>query len=132
MQQSQTAQLPAIREAAWSALVVADGKPDALWTASEGKPADQEALIASLGAVADPALRSPFQPALLGLINNPQTSGSLRKAAFVGRRLRHHRAEYVTRVNFTPQRDGDFAGLLAQMDETHFVALGIEDGAIVL
>ncbi len=83
MKAAGSAKLPAIREAAWSALVVADGKPDALWTASEGKPADREALIASLGAVADPALRSPFQPALLALINNAQTTSPLRKAALM-------------------------------------------------
>jgi xylan 1,4-beta-xylosidase len=68
----------------------------------------------------------------LHLIPGPESAGGLGKAAFVGRRLRHHRAEFVTRVQFAPERDGEFAGLLALMDESHFVALGIEPDRIVL
>jgi len=68
----------------------------------------------------------------LSLVPGPESAGSLDKTAFVGRRLRHHRAEFVTRVKFTPHREGDFAGLLALMDEHHFIAVGIEDESIVL
>ncbi|MBU0669044.1 MAG: glycoside hydrolase family 43 protein [Alphaproteobacteria bacterium] len=56
----------------------------------------------------------------------PDRAGSLGRPAFTGRRLRHHAAAVTTRVSFAPARDGDFAGLLAFMDETHFFALGIE------
>jgi xylan 1,4-beta-xylosidase len=59
-------------------------------------------------------------------------AGSLGHPAFVGRRLRHHRAEFVTALDFTPERGGDFAGLLAFMDETHFLAAGKERGRIVV
>jgi alpha-N-arabinofuranosidase len=59
-------------------------------------------------------------------------AGSLGKPAFVGRRLRHHQAEFVTALDFTPERGGDFAGLLAFMDETHFLAAGKERGRIVV
>jgi xylan 1,4-beta-xylosidase len=59
-------------------------------------------------------------------------AGSLGKPAFVGRRLRHHKAEFVTALDFTPERGGDFAGLLAFMDETHFLAAGKERGRIVV
>lgn len=59
-------------------------------------------------------------------------AGSLGKPAFVGRRLRHHQAEFVTALDFTPERSGDFAGLLAFMDETHFLAAGKERGRIVV
>lgn len=31
-----------------------------------------------------------------------------------------------TRVSFAPTREGDFAGLLAVIDESHFLAFGIE------
>jgi alpha-N-arabinofuranosidase len=54
-------------------------------------------------------------------------AGSLDQPAFVGRRLRHHAATIETSVDFAPQRDGDFAGLLAFMDEAHFVAFGVEE-----
>jgi alpha-N-arabinofuranosidase len=59
-------------------------------------------------------------------------AGSLGKPAFVGRRLRHHQVEFVTALDFTPERSGDFAGLLAFMDETHFLAAGKERGRIVV
>ena len=59
-------------------------------------------------------------------------AGSLGRPAFVGRRLRHHRASFTTRLDFTPQRGGDFAGLLAFMDENHFLAAGKERGRIVV
>lgn len=53
-------------------------------------------------------------------------AGSLGRPAFTGRRLRHHDAVVTARLRFEPQGAGDFAGLLAFMDETHFFALGIE------
>lgn len=59
-------------------------------------------------------------------------AGSLGKPAFIGRRLRHHRAEFTTRVAFTPERSGDFAGLLAFMDEHHFLTAGQERGRLVV
>ena len=69
---------------------------------------------------------------MLTLIPGADAAGGLGKPAFVGRRLRHHEAQYTTQVAFTPEREGDFAGLLALMDENHFVTLGIEGDAIVL
>lgn len=68
----------------------------------------------------------------LTLIPGADGADGLGKPAFLGRRLRHHAAEYTTRVSFAPERDGDFAGLLAFMDEAHFVTLGIEGEDIVL
>jgi xylan 1,4-beta-xylosidase len=56
-------------------------------------------------------------------------AGSLGKPAFVGRRLRHHSATVEASLDFAPKRIGDFAGLLGLMDESHFVALGIENVA---
>ncbi|MHA6317667.1 glycoside hydrolase family 43 protein [Altererythrobacter sp. CAU 1778] len=72
------------------------------------------------------------QAGKLALIAGSASTGSLDKPSFVGRRMRHHEAEYTTRVSFTPSATEDFAGLLALMDETHFVALGIEGDRIVL
>lgn len=68
----------------------------------------------------------------LVLMPGADGAGGLGKPAFIGRRLRHHAAEYVTRLAFAPAREGDFAGLLAFMDEGHFVTLGIEGAEIVL
>lgn len=59
-------------------------------------------------------------------------AGSLGRPAFTGRRMRHHKAEFTTRLDFTPARRGDFAGLLAFMDESHFLAAGKERGRIVV
>ncbi|GIX20457.1 MAG: glycoside hydrolase 43 family protein [Erythrobacter sp.] len=59
-------------------------------------------------------------------------AGSLGKPAFIGRRLRHHRAAFVTRFAFAPERRGDFAGLLAFMDEHHFLAAGKEGARLVV
>ncbi len=68
----------------------------------------------------------------LVLMPDGDGAGGLGKSAFLGRRLRHHAAEFTTRVTFTPRGEGDFAGLLAFMDEAHFVTLGIEGGDVVL
>lgn len=66
------------------------------------------------------------------LVPGPVSAGQLGELAFVGRRLRHNQASYETKLQFDPQRTGDFAGLLAFADETHFVAVGIEPGAITV
>lgn len=68
----------------------------------------------------------------LTLVPGSDLAGGLGKPAFVGRRLRHPDAEYTTEVAFTAEREGDFAGLLAFMDENHFVTLGIERDFVVL
>lgn len=68
----------------------------------------------------------------LRVIAGSAAAGSLGRPAFTGRRLRHHRAEFTTRLAFTPERRGDFAGLLAFMDESHFLAAGKEQGRLVV
>tara|TARA_B100000678_G_scaffold212845_1_gene180291 strand:- start:939 stop:2618 length:1680 start_codon:yes stop_codon:yes gene_type:complete len=55
-------------------------------------------------------------------------AGSLNRFAFIGRRMRHHDAEFTTAVNLTAEEAGDYAGLLAFMDEGHFITVGIEQG----
>jgi alpha-N-arabinofuranosidase len=62
----------------------------------------------------------------LWIIPGRDSAHSPRNPAFTGRRLRHHAAEVTTRVAFAPREQGDFAGLLAYMDEAHFLAFGIE------
>lgn len=68
----------------------------------------------------------------LVLLPGADGAGGLGKPAFLGRRLRHHAAEYTTRVRFDGAGTGDFAGLLAFMDEAHFVTFGIEGEDVVL
>ncbi len=62
----------------------------------------------------------------LQIAARPVPAGSLGQPSFIGRRLRHPSATYTTRLAFSPERDGDFAGLLAFIDESHFLAFGIE------
>ncbi|RIV86732.1 glycoside hydrolase family 43 protein [Aurantiacibacter zhengii] len=54
------------------------------------------------------------------------SAGSLARPSFIGRRLRHHEAEITTQVDFTDGEPGNFAGMLAFMDEGHFLTAGIE------
>ena len=93
------------------------------------------------GALSDEwiGLRTPGQTpqwttaaGALQVVAGPAAAGSLGTPAFVGRRLRHTRAEISTRLTFTPERCGDFAGLLAFMDESHFLAAGKERGRLVV
>ena len=65
----------------------------------------------------------------LRLTARPDTAGGRGQPAFLGRRLRHPAATWTTRLTFDPERDGDFAGLLALIDENHFLALGVEQVA---
>lgn len=60
------------------------------------------------------------------LVPSVDAAGSLGRPAFIGRRLRHHAAEFTTEVDFAAENEGDFAGLLAFMDERHFLTVGIE------
>lgn len=62
----------------------------------------------------------------LELTARGDTAGGTGQPSFLGRRLRHPSAIYTTRVTFAPERDGDFAGLLALIDQDHFLAFGIE------
>jgi alpha-N-arabinofuranosidase len=67
----------------------------------------------------------------LNLIPGADAAGSLGKPAFVGRRLRHHKADFTTRLEFVPTGAQDFAGLLAFMDENHFLIVGREGDRLV-
>ncbi|HEY7808369.1 MAG TPA: glycoside hydrolase family 43 protein [Croceibacterium sp.] len=62
----------------------------------------------------------------LVLFPGHEPAGSLGTPTFYGRRLRHPTATISTTVRFAPEHPGDFAGLLAFMDEAHFLAFGVE------
>jgi alpha-N-arabinofuranosidase len=79
------------------------------------------------GAVQDHALENGE----LLLIPSRDPPGSLGAPSFWGKRLRHPAATISTTVSFAPEKPGDFAGLLAFMDEGHFLAFGIEGQEIV-
>jgi alpha-N-arabinofuranosidase len=79
------------------------------------------------GAVQDHAL----EHGELLLIPSRDPPGSLGAPSFWGKRLRHPAATISTTVSFAPEKPGDFAGLLAFMDEGHFLAFGIEGQEIV-
>ncbi len=67
----------------------------------------------------------------LVLVPSADPAGSLGAPAFWGRRLRHPTATVSTTVTFTADKPGDYAGLLAFMDESPFLAFGIEDDKLV-
>lgn len=85
--------------------------PEWIWLKS-GNPANWHAIDKTRGSLnvqtLDIAAGQPHQP------------------AFVGRRLQHHDARFETRVQFDPVADGQRAGLLALIDENHFLFAGIE------
>ena len=64
----------------------------------------------------------------LVLVAGPDAASSTGQPHFLGRRMRHHSAEWTTRLAFEPEREGDLAGLMAFMDEEHFLVAGIEHG----
>ena len=66
------------------------------------------------------------------MIGAGEAAGSLGKPAFAGRRLRHHSADFTTKLAFDPVSENDFAGLLAFMDESHFLTAGIEGKRFVV
>ena len=67
----------------------------------------------------------------LAVTAGTQPAGGLQKSAFIGRRLRHHDADFTTSMTFSPETPDEFAGLLAFMDENHFLAFGREGDEIV-
>ncbi len=68
----------------------------------------------------------------LHMISGDDAAGSLGKPAFTGRRMRHPSADFTTSVAFDPGSSNDFAGLLAFMDESHFLAFGQEGDRLVV
>ncbi|MEZ0387813.1 MAG: PVC-type heme-binding CxxCH protein [Verrucomicrobium sp.] len=78
---SREAGSPAVSRAAWAALVVEDGKPDEVWASSANNVKHRQALIAGLGLVPNPALRTGFHPQLAALLTDAGTDASVRKAA---------------------------------------------------
>lgn len=71
-------------------------------------------------------------PGIMRVVAGADAAGSLGKPAFIGRRLRHHAADIETSVHFDPTEEGAFAGLLAFMDENHFITAGKERGRLVV
>ncbi|MEW4449450.1 glycoside hydrolase family 43 protein [Qipengyuania sp. JC766] len=53
-------------------------------------------------------------------------AGSLERPAFIGRRMRHHAAQFTSSFELGSEAEGDYAGLLAFMDEGHFLTAGLE------
>jgi glucose/arabinose dehydrogenase/lysophospholipase L1-like esterase/azurin len=70
-----------VRGAADAGLVMADGKPDAVWSASASDAAARVTLIDSIILLMDPASRAAFQPFLVRVIKAADTPESVRQAA---------------------------------------------------
>jgi len=65
----------------------------------------------------------------LRLIAGHEAASGGGKPHFLGRRMRHPRAEWTTRLHFSPERQGDLAGIMAFGSEAHFLIAGIEGAA---
>jgi len=74
-----TAQQPAVRRAAWTAVVTVDTKPDAAW-AEASSDAARQSLIEAIAFLPDPTLRASFQPLLASTISEGKVAGPLRAA----------------------------------------------------
>ncbi len=77
-------------------------------------------------------LRDPAGPSWyrvnggLDITARPDAPGSLAgQPSFLGQRLRQPVASVTARIAFAPERNGDFAGLMAFMNEEHFASIGI-------
>ena len=68
-----------------------------------------------------------FERGEMEIVPGTKAAGSLDRFGFLGRRMRHHAADFTTSVDLASEGAGDFAGLLAFMDEDHFLTVGIED-----
>jgi azurin/glucose/arabinose dehydrogenase len=68
-----------VRRAAWGAMILADADAQVTWkqATDEGK---RNALIDAIGFIADPGLRSKFQPILSGLLADEKLPRSIRAA----------------------------------------------------
>ncbi len=64
-------------------------------------------------------------PGWLTLRARPEPLGGRGQPSFVGRRQQHATASASTALVFAPTRPGDFAGLAAFQNETHYYALGL-------
>ena len=64
----EASQSPSLKEAVYAALVVADGKPDAVWESAKGKPGAMPLLLGSVAMLPDAKLRAAFAPHVKALV----------------------------------------------------------------
>jgi azurin len=72
---------PAIRRAAYAALVACDGKPDGVWASTANTANSRVALVDSIIMLANPADRANFQPLLESTIADAKAPSTVREAA---------------------------------------------------
>lgn len=65
----------------------------------------------------------------LTLDARPEAIGGLGQPSYVGRRQQHGDATASTRVRFSPEHDGDRAGIVALQNENYFYFLGVAQDA---
>ena len=68
---AQTAHLSPVRNAAWAALVIGDGKPETVW-ATAASESQRKGLMEAIAFMPDPSLRAKFQPLLTGALADPK------------------------------------------------------------
>ncbi len=68
----------------------------------------------------------------LTLDARPVAAGALAQPSYIGKRMRHAKANWTTRVAFDPKSAADRAGLLAVADENHLMFAGLEGDKLVV
>jgi glucose/arabinose dehydrogenase/azurin len=72
-----------VRRAAYAGMVAADGKPDAVWTATAGDRTARTLLIDSIGLHPDAAFRAGFAQLLDKVLSDPSSGRAVREAALL-------------------------------------------------
>ena len=75
-----SAQQPAVRRAAWAAVITADAKPDTAW-AEAGTDQARQSLVEAISFLPDPSLRAKFQPVLAATVADAKVAAPVRTAA---------------------------------------------------
>jgi glucose/arabinose dehydrogenase/azurin len=78
---SQSASEPAIRRAAFAAVITADAKPESSWAHTASDRRARLNLVDAIPTLVDPMLRAEFQPMLVSAIQDPSTPDNIRESA---------------------------------------------------
>ncbi len=76
---AQTAHLAPVRNAAWAALAIGDGKPETVW-ATAASESQRKGLMEAIAFIPDPSLRAKFQPLLIVALGDPKFRNAALKA----------------------------------------------------
>ena len=101
-------QSTSLREAAYGALVVADGKPDAVWQAAAGKPGALAMLLGSVAMLPDAKLKAAFYPLVTPLVAQaPDDATRVAAVDALGFIPGHEAESFTTLANLLQKEQGE-------------------------